>query len=93
MIGKYEESAKALEEMIRRDKESGANAPWDRTYLYLATTYSMMGRLEEARDLVAKALEFNPKMTAEKWSRRFQYKDSKHTDRIIDALRRAGLPE
>ena len=93
MMGRYEESAKALEEMIRHDQESGANVPWDRTYLYLATTYSMMGRLEEARDLVSKALEFNPKTTAELWRKRFQYKDPKHTDRIIDALRNVGLPD
>jgi adenylate cyclase len=93
MVGRYEESAKALEEMVRRDQESGATVSWDRNYLYLATTYSMMGRLEEARDLVSKALEFNPKMTTELWRKRFQYKDPKYTDRIIDALRNVGLPD
>jgi tetratricopeptide (TPR) repeat protein len=87
----YEESAKALEEMLRRVRE--AVSMTGRGYLYLATTYSMMGRLEEARDLVSKALEFNPKMTAELWRKRFQYKDPKHTDRIIDALRMVGLPD
>ena len=93
MVGRYEDSAKALEEMAKRDKESGASQPWDRIYLALATTYSMMDRLEEAREFVSKALEFNPKMNAGLWRKRFQYKDSKHTDRIIDSLRRAGLPE
>ena len=85
MVGMYEESAKALEEYIRRSA-----TPWDRLYLHLATAYSLMGRLEEARDLVLKALEFNPKMTAELWRtrKRFQYKDPKHTDRIIDAIAR-----
>jgi hypothetical protein len=52
-----------------------------------------MGRLEEARDLVSKALEFNPKMTVGLWRKRFQYKDPKYTDRILDALRKVGLPE
>jgi adenylate cyclase len=93
MVGRYEDSAKALEEVNRRDRESGAAAPWDRNYLYLAATYSMMGRLEEARDLVSKALEFNPKMTLGLWRKRFQYKDPKHTDHIIDALRMVGLPD
>ncbi len=93
MIGRYEDSARALEEMVRRARERGAAPPLNRDYLYLAATYSMMGRLEEARDLVSKALELNPKMTAELWRKRFQYKDPKHTERIIDALRRAGLPE
>ncbi len=48
-----------------------------------ATTYSMMGRLEDARDLVSKAFEFNPKTTAELWRKRFQYKCPKHTERIL----------
>jgi tetratricopeptide (TPR) repeat protein len=92
-VGRFEEAVKALEEDIRRARESGTAQPWDRMYLHLAATYSMMGRLEEARDLVSKALEFNPKMTAELWRKRFQYKDPKHTDRIIDALRMVGLPD
>ncbi len=92
-VGRYEESAQVFEEDIRRTRESGTAVPWDRMYLYLAATYSMMGRLEQARDLVSKALDFNPKMTTAMWRKRFQYKDAKHTDRIIEALRRAGLPE
>jgi adenylate cyclase len=93
MMGRYEESAAAFEELAKRFEESGSKAPLDRLYLYLASTYSMMGRLDEAQDLVSKALEFNPKMTAELWRKRFQYKDPKHTERIIDALRRVGLPD
>jgi len=95
MVDRYEESAAAFEELSKRYREREATAPLDRLYLYLylASTYSMMGRLEEARDFVSKALEFNPKMTAELWRQRFQYKDPKHTERIIDALRRAGLPD
>jgi len=91
MVGMYEESAASFEEMIRRYRERGTAAPWDRAYLYLAATYSMMGRLEEARDCVSKALEFNPKMTVRLWRKRLQYKDPKHTERILDALRKAGL--
>jgi TolB-like protein/lipoprotein NlpI len=93
MMGRYEESAAAFEELAKRFEESGSKAPLDRLYLYLASTYSMMGRLDEAQDLVSKARELNPKMTAELWRKRFQYKDPKHTERIIDALRRVGLPD
>ena len=92
MIGRYEESVAALEESLKRNKEEGG--PMDRMYLYLATTYSMMGRVEDARDLVEKALEYNPKMTIESWRvRLFQYKDPSNIERILDALRKAGLPE
>ena len=93
MVDRYEESAAAFEELIKRFQEREATAPWDRAYLYLASIYSMMGRLDEAQDLVSKSLEFNPKMTAELWRKRFQYKDPEHTERIIDSLRRAGLPD
>jgi len=93
MVGMYEKSAASFEEMIKRFREREGTGPWDRAYLHLASTYSMMGRLEEARDLVSKALEFNPKMTVDLWRKRHQYKDPEHTERILDALRSAGLPE
>ena len=93
MVGMFEKSVASFEELIRRYRKRETAAPWDRLYLYLASTYSMMGRLEEARDLVSKSLEFNPKMTVGLWRKRFQYKDPKYTDRIIDALRNVGLPD
>jgi adenylate cyclase len=93
MVGMYEKSAASFEEMIKRFREIEGAGPWDRAYLHLASTYSMMGRLEEAQDLVLKALEFNPKMTVDLWCKRHQYKDPEHTERILDALRSVGLPE
>jgi len=93
MMGRYEESAAAFEEMIKRYRERETAAPWDRLYLGLAATYSMMGRLEEARDLVSKSREFNPKMTVGLWRERLQYKDPEHTERILDSLRTVGLPD
>jgi len=93
MVGMYEKSAASFEELGRRYRKKGTAAPLDRLYLYLASTYSMMGRLEEARDFVSKSLEFNPKMTVGLWRKRFQYKDPEHTERILDALRKAGLTE
>jgi len=93
MVDRYEESAAAFEEAIKRFRKRGAGAPWDRAYLYLASIYSMMGRLDEAQDLVSKSLEFNPKMTVDLWRKGQQYKDTKHTERILDALRSVGLPE
>jgi adenylate cyclase len=89
MIGRYEESAVALETSLERMKKSGTGN--ERGYLYLATTYSMMGRVAEAKSLVTEALEINPEMTIELWRKRFQYKDPAHTERILEALRMAGL--
>jgi len=91
LMGRYEESGAAFKELIKRHRKGKASAPWDRLYLYLAATYSMMGRLEKARNLVSKALEFNPKMTVGIWRDRFQYKNPEHTERILDSLRTVGL--
>ena len=93
MVGQYEESAAAYEEVIKRYRKTETTVPWDRAYLYLAATYAMMGRLEEARDLVSKSREFNPKMTVGLWRKRLQYKDPEHTERILDSLRAAGLSD
>ena len=93
MAGMYEKSAAAFQEMMKRFREREGTAPWDRAYLHLASIYSMMDRLEEARNYVSKALEFNPKLTVDLWRRRHQYKNPEHTERILDALRAAGLPE
>jgi adenylate cyclase len=93
MVGQYEESAAAYEEVIKRHRKTETTVPWDRHYLYLAATYSRLGRLDEARDLVSKALEFNPKMTVGLWRDRFQYKNPDHTERILDSLRKVGLPD
>ena len=93
MMGMYEESVETFDELAKRYRESKAATPWDRFYLYLAATYSMMGRLEEAQDCVSKALEYNPKMTVDLWRARLQYKNPEHTERILGAIRNAGLPE
>jgi adenylate cyclase len=93
MVGMYEKSAASFEETIKRFREKEGTAPWDRAYLHLASTYSMMGRLEEARELVSKALEFNPKMTVSLWRKRLQFKNPEHTERILESLRAVGLPD
>ena len=53
----------------------------------------MMGRMEEARASVARALELNPKISIESWRKAMLYKDLEYTERILEALREAGLPE
>jgi tetratricopeptide (TPR) repeat protein len=92
MLERYEESAEALEKMIHRAKKEGGGKNY-RIYLFLAATYSKMGRLKEAQNLVAKSLELNPKVTVKFWRKQFLYKNPAHTELVLDALRKAGLPE
>jgi hypothetical protein len=53
----------------------------------------MQGRLEEAKGFVAKAIELNPKITAESYGKSFMYKNFVYVEEILDALRKAGLPD
>ena len=89
LLGRYEESAAALQKRV--DIAKKANNPIFGIYLSLATTYSMMGRVEEAKAAVAKALEVNPKITIETWCKSQLYKDPKEVQKIRDALSIAGL--
>jgi adenylate cyclase len=91
MQGKYDDSAKAFAKRIEIAEK--ANKPSYGLYLALATTYSMQGRLEEAKGFVAKAIELNPKITAESYGKSFMYKNFVYVEEILDALRKAGLPD
>ena len=59
----------------------------------LALAYSLLGRDEEAHAAVEKGLEINPKISSEFIAKISMYKNKEDTQQIIDALRKAGLPE
>jgi TolB-like protein/class 3 adenylate cyclase len=91
LLEQYEEAVAILEKM--RERGEKANRPHFITYIELAPTYVMMGRMEEARACVTKLLEINPKISVETWRKHQLYKDPEYTERILEALRKAGLPE
>ena len=51
----------------------------------------MMGREKEARAEAAEVLRINPKFSVDSWAKRAPYKDQSQTDKIVDALHKAGL--
>jgi hypothetical protein len=51
----------------------------------------MMGREKEARAEAAEVLRINPKFSVDSWVKILGYKDQSETDKIVDALRKAGL--
>jgi len=57
----------------------------------LATTYIWMGREEEARAEAAEILRINPKFSVDYYAKRLPFKDQSVNDRIVAALRKAGL--
>jgi hypothetical protein len=51
----------------------------------------MMGREKEARAEAAEVLRINPKFSVDFWANALGYKDQSETDKVVNALRKAGL--
>jgi len=88
--GQYEEAIPLLETWRAR-----ANPRSALPYLFLAFTYEEAGRGEEAQIAVAEILKRNPKasITGYLKAKTFPYKAQADIDKVVDSLRKAGLPE
>jgi tetratricopeptide (TPR) repeat protein len=83
--GQYEEAiAECKRATAREPNNLGA-------HLALTVAYSFSGRDEEARATAVEILRIEPKYSLEKFSKSLQYKNRADTDRLVDALRKAGL--
>jgi hypothetical protein len=51
----------------------------------------MMGREKEARAEAAEVLRINPKSSLDSLAKMLPYKDQSQNDKVINALRKAGL--
>jgi adenylate cyclase len=81
-----------LEDALSTYKKSSQLSPNNIfAHIRLAATYSMMGREQEARAEAAEVLSLNPKFLVDSWAKRQNYKNPSETDKIANALRRAGL--
>jgi adenylate cyclase len=86
-IGRYEEAIVQLKKAINLLPDSLY------PHIGLAATYSLAGRDEEARAEVSEVLRIQPKISLKSLAKRVAYKNKADIDRLIDALRKAGLPE
>ncbi len=60
---------------------------------YLAVCYAALGSEEEAHAEIAEVLRLNPKYSVKKFAKRLPIRDKAVKERIIEALRKAGLPD
>ena len=81
----YEEAIRWCEKAVREKPDSLF------THLMLAAVYSFSGRDEEARNEAAEVLRINPKFSLDKYAKRVTYKNQDDKERVITALRKAGL--
>ena len=86
-LKRYDEAAEALETVVQ------LNPQFLYGRLYLAATYSQMGRLEDAEWEAAEIVTLEPGFTLAAERGRSQYKNQEDLDLYIEGLRKAGLPE
>jgi tetratricopeptide (TPR) repeat protein len=85
LTGQYEEAIAVYAKVRPRN-------PVDiRALIGLATTYSLMGREEEARAQAAQILKVIPKFSVESYANPLPFKNKADKDLYIDSLRKAGL--
>ncbi len=81
-----------LDEAVSGFKKAIQHAPENfLAHVKLTAVYSMMEREKEARAEAAEVLRINPKFSLDIAAKMFGYKDQSQTDKIVNALRNAGL--
>ncbi len=83
--GRFEEAVMEYKKAIQRSPDNIL------AHINLAACYSMMGREKEAHAEAAEVLRINSKYSLDSFAKTQAYKDQSETDKIISALRKAGL--
>ncbi len=86
-LGRYEEAAAALIRRLVRNPDT------DSSRVLLAACYGHLGQPEAARAEWREALRVNPAYSLENRRRILPYKDPRDFERVVDGLRKAGLPD
>jgi adenylate cyclase len=86
-LAQYPEAVGLLKRRILRNPETDASR------VLLAASYGQMGLVEEAREAWGEALRVNPTYSLEQRRQVMPYKNPNDFERIVEGLRKAGLPE
>jgi adenylate cyclase len=87
LTGRYEEATAALQQRLRNDPKSGE------ALILLAASESAAGRSDKAKAALARFLEPRPSYTLKVYAHGEFYKNPEDLNRVLDALRKAGLPD
>ena len=85
--GRYEESIVTWKQVIDRF------GPLELREGFLTAAYSELGRNDEAKAMAQQLLKRHPKFSVSSWKYARTYKNPEDTERLLNALRKAGLPE
>jgi adenylate cyclase len=85
LMGRYEEAIAAFKRVLIR------NPNYLGTHLYLVASYSESDQEEEAQAEAAECLRLSPNASLEVLGQRLPFKDQTDVERLLAALRKAGL--
>jgi adenylate cyclase len=85
MMGQYQEAITQYKKALRIAPNNII------AHLALAATYSSLGRDEEAHAEAEEVLKINPKFSLESYAKMLPFKNQAQLDRLVEALRKAGL--
>jgi TolB-like protein/Tfp pilus assembly protein PilF len=85
LTGRYEEAIATHKRALSRNPAILAD------HVCLAAIYGELGRTEEAQAEAAEVLRLRPHFSAEAWTQALFYNDQAVTNRVLAALRKAGL--
>jgi adenylate cyclase len=86
LAGDYKNAIPTIKEYLKRNRTI-------RGQLGLATAYSLAGQTDKAKEIVKKLLVEKPSLSLKYAAKIHRFKDSSHLDRVLDALRNAGVPD
>ena len=86
-LGRYPEAVALLKRRILRNPDTDASR------VLLAASYGQMGLVDEAREAWQEALRVNPAYSLEQRRKALPYKNPDDFERIVDGLRKAGVPQ
>jgi len=87
MMGRYEEAISAFTKAIKLSPNAV------NFHAGQAANYVLAGRMEEAQAEAAEVLRIDHKFSLERWRKGQLYKDEAYLEKLIDAMRKAGLPD
>jgi adenylate cyclase len=86
-LGRYEAAVAILKRRITRNPDTDASR------VLLAASYGQLGLIKEAREAWREALRVNPAYSLEQRRNVLPYKNPEDFERVVEGLRKAGLPE
>ena len=87
MVEQYERALRVLQDYVSRVPQATSGHMW------LALTYTQLGRLDEARSEVAEVLRLRPGLQIRTARQQLGFKHARDEKHYFDALRKTGLPE